>query len=443
MRFFKDLFISERTFIILSAIIVLFVLGHFYPYYDALARTILIGLIGFFILDLIIVFQHSSSVSARRIAAEKLSNGDMNIIKICIDNSTPLTLDVKIIDELPVQLQERNFSIKGRLEAEKTTTIEYSILPKERGEYWFGALNLYFSTLLGLAQRRRKFEADKMLPVYPSIIQMKKFELFTITGRLEEAGLKRQRKLGHTMEFEHIRKYIRGDDYRTINWKATARKAEVMVNQFEDEKSQPLYCAIDMGRVMKMPFEGMTLLDYAINASLALTNVSVKKQDKAGIITFSHKLESLLPARRRFGQMKYILELLYNQATNFKESGFEHLYAAITHKLSQRSMIFLFTNFETLNSLYRQLPYLKAIAGRHLLVVIFFKNVELYELRNSPVRNTEELYIQTIAEKFAFEKKQITFELNRNGINNILTTPQQLTIDAINRYLEIKARGMI
>ncbi len=443
MQLVKNLFLSNRLYYLLCLSVVMLVAGYFYPLAESLGRAFLYGVIGFSILDLIIVIRHAGMVTAGRLAADKLSNGDANTITIWIDNPGPLTLAVKVIDELPVQLQIRDFKLTTSARTGTKSTIDYEITPKERGEYWFGALMLYLSTPLNLIVLRRKFEAKKMMPVYPSIIQMKKYELITTSDRLEEAGLKRQRKLGHTMEFEHIRKYIKGDDYRTINWKATARRSDIMVNQYEDEKSQPLYCAIDMGRVMKMPFDGMTLLDYAINASLALTNVSVQKQDKAGLITFSHKTESLLPARGRFGQMQYILQMLYNQNTDFLESGYEHLYSTITHKISQRSMIFLFTNFETLNGLRRQLPFLKAIARRHLLVVIFFRNEELYKLKNQPVADTESLYIRTIAEKFAFEKKQIIFELNHYGINNILTTPENLTIDTINRYLEIKSRGMI
>ena len=216
-----------------------------------------------------------------------------------------------------------------------------------------------------------------------------------------------------------------------------------MINQYEDEKSQPVYCAIDMGRIMRMPFEGMTLLDYAVNSTLVLANTAIRKQDKSGIITFSHKLNTLLPAKRKYGQMQAILNTLYNLHTDFMESSYEQLYAAVSKKIRQRSLIFLFTNFETISALKRQLPYLQGIARRHLLVVIFFKNTELDETINSKVKNTEGLYIQTIAEKFAFEKKQIIFELQQHGINNILSTPDNLSIDTINRYLEIKSRGMI
>jgi uncharacterized protein (DUF58 family) len=264
-----------------------------------------------------------------------------------------------------------------------------------------------------------------------------------ISNRLTEAGVKKIRRIGHSMEFEHIKEYVRGDDYRTINWKATARKANLMVNHFEDEKSQQVYSVIDIGRVMKMPFEGMSLLDYAINSSLVISSIAMNKHDKAGIVTFSNKVNSILPAERQARQMQKIQEVLYNLKTDFLESDFEILSSSILKKINHRSLVLLFTNFETLNALQRQLAYLRRLAQTHLVIVIFFINTELFELIDKPTNNVEEIYFKTIAEKFAFEKRLIVKELARYSIQSILTTPQNLSVNTINKYLELKARGLI
>jgi len=131
------------------------------------------------------------------------------------------------------------------------------------------------------------------------------------------------RRLGHSMEFEQIKEYVSGDDYRTVNWNATARKGALMVNNFTDEKSQQVYCIIDKSRVMKMPFEGLSLLDYAINASLVLSNIALLKQDKAGLITFAENLSAFLPAEKKETQMHLILQALFNQKTRYLESDYE------------------------------------------------------------------------------------------------------------------------
>src|SRR5581483_11180044 len=201
------------------------------------------------------------------------------------------------------------------------------------------------------------------------------------------------------------RDYVKGDDYRTVNWKATARRNQLMVNQYQDEKSQHVYSVIDMGRLMKMPFEQMSLLDYSINAALVISNIAIKKGDKPGLVTFAEKIHSILPAESRGTQMSKIQEALYREKTGFLDSNFEMLNAALVSKLSQRSLILLYTNFESLQSMRRQLKYMRSIASKHLVVVIFFENTELKSLITQHAKNTEVIYQKTIAEKFAFEKR--------------------------------------
>jgi uncharacterized protein (DUF58 family) len=192
-----------------------------------------------------------------------------------------------------------------------------------------------------------------------------------------------------------------------------------------------------------MPFEGLSLLDYAINATLVISNVAIKKQDKAGMFTFSRKVENKVLAERRPSQMNKILETLYNINTDFAESDFSRLYVDIKRSISQRSLLLLYTNFETLDALHRQMPYLQATAKNHLLVVIFFENTELHKLTKKEAKNTREIFEKTIAEKFIYEKKLIVNELLKHGIQSILTTPENLTVNTINKYLEIKARGLL
>jgi uncharacterized protein (DUF58 family) len=287
-------------------------------------------------------------------------------------------------------------------------------------------------------------KSEMTVKVLPSFFQLRKFELLAYSNRLAESGSKRIRKLGHSLEFEQIKEYVTGDDIRTINWKATGRRGgQLMINKYTDEKSQQVYCIIDKGRVMKMPFEGMTLLDYAINATLILSRVALIKQDKAGLVIFSDQIAGFLPADHRVTQLSMILETLYNQQTQFLETDYEKLHVLIRNRITQRSLIVLFSNFETLSALQRQLPYIRSIARSHLLLVVFFENTELRQFTEKGARNIEDLYARTIAEKFAYEKRLIVKELQQHGITTILTAPQHLTLDVVNKYLEIKARQAI
>tara|TARA_R110002049_G_scaffold309272_1_gene519819 strand:+ start:17317 stop:18588 length:1272 start_codon:yes stop_codon:yes gene_type:complete len=417
-------------------------LSYFVPVLFNIAQLCILVLLVFFLVDVLIVFIGKNKLKAERIAPEKFSNGDTNQIDIFINNNYGININIEIIDEIPEQFQVRDFKIKSPISSRKSKNISYDLKPFERGEYHFGALNIYASSILGLVSKRYTFDKNTMVPTYPSFKQLRKFELLNINKNALQYGLKKVRRLGHTMEFEQIKDYVLGDDLRTINWKATAKKNNLMVNQFQDEKSQPVYSIIDKGRMMQMPFERLSLLDYAINATLVISNVVLKKQDKAGMFAFSKKVENRVVAERRTSQMRLILENLYNVDTDFYESDYSRLYANIKQHINHRSLLLLYTNFETLDGLHRQLPYLKAMAKSHLLVVIFFKNTELSSIVNEKAETVQQVYDKVIAEKFAFEKRLIVSELKKYGIYSILTTPKNLTIDTINKYLEIKARGL-
>lgn len=443
MKLFKPFYIQPRFFYAGIGIVVLFALSYFIPVLFNVAQLSILVLILLLILDFLIVFLGKNKIEATRNLPDKFSNGDKNQIEIDINNNYPFTIHLEIIDEIPEQFQVRDFKIKDTLSSRKSKSIQYDLKPTERGEYYFGDLNVYASSVLNIVAKRFTFQNGVMVPTYPGFKQLKKFELLNINQNSLEYGLKKVRRLGHSMEFEQIKDYVLGDDLRTINWKATAKRNQLMVNQFQDEKSQPVYSIIDKGRIMKMPFNGLSLLDYAINASLVISNVVLKKHDKAGLLSFSKRIENVVVAERRSTQMQLILEALYNVKTDFFESDFSRLYASIRRHITHRSLILMYTNFETLDGLERQLPYLKAISKSHLLVVIFFKNTELNTLINDKAETIEQVYDKVIAEKFAFEKRLIVNELKKYGIYSILTTPENLTIDTINKYLEIKARGLL
>jgi uncharacterized protein (DUF58 family) len=411
-------------------------------FYNA-AWYVLYILLAFLIIDTLLLFASGKKIVGNRIMSEKLSNGDENEIKIALNNQYSFPIYSKIIDEIPFQFQQRNFEVKRKIKALGKDNYTYLLRPTERGEYSFGNLNIYAASPLRLVSRRFTYNKNQMVPTYPSYMQLRKYDLMAFSNNLFQYGLKKIRRIGHTMEFEQIKDYVQGDDLRTINWKATAKKSQLMVNQFQDEKSQNVYMIIDKGRVMKMPFNGLSLLDYAINATLVLSNVILKKQDKAGMFTFSKKVENRVVAEKRQSQMQQIMESLYNIKTDFFESDFSRLYIDVKKHINQRSLIMLYTNFETLDGLYRQLPYLKGIAKNHLLVVVFFNNTELDELIQQKSKTVQEIYDKVIAEKFAFEKRLIVNELRKYGIYSVLTKPENLTLDTINKYLEIKARGIL
>lgn len=421
----------------------LFTVSYFVPPLFILAIALLLFTLISVIADSFLLYRTKNGIIATRIINERLSNGDENKVSITLQNKYDFSTSIILIDELPYQLQERKWHRKVKLEALQNTVLDYFIKPQERGLYNFGSINVYAEGPLKIVNRRYRFKKEQTVKVYPSYVQMRRFQLLAVANKMQQTGVKRMRRLGHSMEFEQIKEYVRGDDYRTINWKATARRGDLMVNNFTDERSQQIYCIINKGRVMKMPFEGMTLLDYAINASLVICNVALQKQDKAGLITFAQHLDVYIPADKKPTQISHILEALYKQQTNFLESDFEKLFATVRNCIAHRSLIVLFTNFESIESLQRELPVLKRLAHYHLLMVVFFENTELKQLIEERAATVEDIYIKTIAEKYRYEKRLIAKELQAHGIIAVLSTPQMLTINALNKYLELKNRQSI
>lgn len=442
-QFYQSLYFTKMMFKLIIGLVVLFILAFVFPFLLGIAQLLFLIFCLMWLSDLLMLYRNKKGIFCRREAPERLSNGDENPISIYLENHFSFTIQLQIIDEIPFQFQKRDLVFTTSLKSSETQIVEYLLRPTKRGTYNFGAVNVFVKSPLGLIKRRFQFSQDKEVAVYPSFLQMRAYELMAISNRLTDLGVKKIRRIGQSQEFEQIRQYVQGDDVRTINWKATARRNDLMVNAFQEEKSQNIYSLIDKGRVMQMPFDGLTLLDYAINATLVLSNIAIYKQDKAGLITFSEKVGQTLMAEKRAGQMTKILDTLYKQKTRYQETDYEALYIHCKTYLRQRSLLLLYTNFETLTSMRRQLPYFRKIAKDHLLMIVFFENTELRALLEKPAKTTEEVYHKTIAEKYFYEKQQIVRELAQYGIQSLLTAPQNLTVSTVNKYLELKSRGMI
>ncbi len=437
------IFPTYRAYVFAISCVVLLFLGYYYSFVFIVARGLTIALLLGILVDSVLLFFIGGRIILERYLPDRFSNGDENEVAFSILNRYPIAASLDIFDELPQQFQIRDFAMQLQLGAGKQQSEVYQLRPTERGEYQFGQTNVLVTTRLGFVKRRFGFGNPKVVKVYPSFLNLEKYELSAISQSLKLSGQKRMKRIGQSTEFDHIKDYVLGDDPRHINWKASARKGGLMINHYVDEKSQPIYSVIDKGRPMKMPFGGMTLLDYSINASLVLSNVAIKKGDRAGLITFQHKPETFISAQKRNLQINYLLETLYNQETQFNEPDFATLYWFVMQKVKQRSLLLLYTNFESIYTLERQLPYLKMINRHHLLLLIFFRNTELDQVINDPSSATIDIYNKSIAKQIADEKASIQNVLLQNGIMSLYTSPDHLNADVINKYIEIKTKRLI
>lgn len=440
ITFFGDLFSGKNFFTGLGICIVVFIIAFFVPAERLAAFLVFLVFLILAVVDYCVLFFTVKYFQVKRILPVRFSNGDRNPVEWIVKNKFAFPVRMDLVDEWPVQFQLRKNKFKIFLKGRQQKRITWSVTPVKRGEYVFGNIYAYIQTPLRIFSRRFTTEAEASVACYPSFVHLHQYELKSAAILANEIGNTRMRRIGQSMEFEQIKGYVPGDDIRTLNWKATARRGSLMVNSFIEERAQQVYCLIDKGRLMKMPFNGMTLLDYAINSTLVLSSVCLKKRDRIGLITFSNQLDTILPADNKPSQLGTIIDTLYRQETGFLESDFEMLYGTVRSRIRNRSLLILFTNFESISGLHRQLDYLRSLARFHLPLVIFFDNTELKRMIKKPAKDLEDVYVKTIAEKFAFEKKLIVKELMKYGIPSILAKPEDLTIKTINKYLELKTK---
>ena len=436
------MFLTPRFYIGISAVILLLGGGYW------LGSLFLMGQLALTLFVLVILFDifllyRRTGIRAFRECADRFSNGDDNEISLRIESRYPFAVRLTVIDETPFIFQQRDIDFRLALKAGEAKTLKYVLHPTRRGEYGFGRIRVFTSSPIGLIARRFTCGEPVNVKVYPSYLMLHRYELLAMSDNLTEIGIKRIRRVGHQTEFEQIKEYVKGDDYRTINWKASARRHQLMVNVYQDERSQQIYSVIDKGRMMQQTFRGMTLLDYAINASLVLSYVAIRKDDKAGLATFNEHFDTFIPASRQTGQMQTLLESLYKQETAFGETDFSSLCVHLGKHINKRSFLVVYTNFSNLTSMNRQLPYLQQLARQHRILVVFFEDAELKEYVSRPAADTEGYYRHVIAEKFTFEKRLIVSTLKQHGIYSLLTTPENLSIDVINKYLEMKSRQLL
>ncbi len=438
------LFLRPRLFQAWGVCVTITAIGFFYPPLMYVGLVLATAVLLAAALEYAALNRAAGQLSASRTLEPRLSLGDDNPVSVQVANASSMRLAAELVEELPVQFQERDFRQNFVIGPGETKLVKYQLRPLERGAFEFGRLLLMVRTRLGLVERRFGFGPEtQTVAVYPSILQMRQQALRMKMLLRREGSSQRQRQLGRSYEFDQIKTYVAGDDYRSLNWKATARANALMANTYVEERSQQIVALVDTSRTMLSPFEGLSLLDYAVNSTLALLNVALLRGDRIGLVGFDKTVHSRLAPSARPEQLLRVMELLYAQAPTDFEPDYDALGQYVQRFVKGRSLLMLYTNFETIVSLERNLPALRRMSRTHLLMVVIFVNAEVAELVHQNPRTLEAAYLATIAAEYEARQTQIASTLVQNGILVLRTRPQELTATAVSNYLSVKRGGRL
>lgn len=379
----------------------------------------------------------------RRRHDERLSLAAWNPVTVTVSlrgGRRPVRLWLR--DEPPPTfgIAESERILAGVLVPGEDLRLVYRLRPPRRGDYRFGDLNLRWESSLRLFRRQARFPAAEAVKVYPNLADVRKYDLLLRQNRLWELGLRNARLLGSGNEFERLRDYGPDDEYRRINWKATARRGKPIAVEYETERSQNLMAVLDVGRMMRSPVGDVAKLDYAINAVLLLAYVAVQKGDKLGLLTFADRPGLWLTPRGGKGQFLRMLEALYRVDGQPVEPDYTAAFSYLAAKQARRSLVLLFTDLTGSTGAEALVAGLIRLGRQHLPLLVTIADPTVQRLARAAVVDSRSLYERTVAAQLLDERRLTLDRLRAQGVATLDVPADELSVAVIDKYLELKAR---
>lgn len=384
------------------------------------------------------------ALRVERTVDEKLSLGAANPVIVDVRNLTSGPLRVTVRDEPPYQFAldspaQRIIS----LGADRDARITYHLTPAAKGDFHFGDLFVEYPGRLGLIARQGRIPAAQLVKVYPNLREMEKFELLARRGRLMQMGLRSAKIRGGGSEFESLREYVPGDEYKKIDWSATARRGKLISRQYEAERSQNILLLLDTGRTMLQPVQKMAKLDYVVNTALMLAYVAAASDDKIGLMAFDADVRAFLPPAKSKAQVYQILENLYNLEARMVESDYKEAFQNLATRWRRRSLVVLFTDLVDPDSSAQILDAVPIIEGLHRVVCVTVSDPNIVQAAKTDPETAADVYQKAVAQQVLQERRQAISVLKRRGVWTIDSPPESLSADLINHYLDLKSRSLI
>jgi uncharacterized protein (DUF58 family) len=370
----------------------------------------------------------------------KLSLGADNPVHLAVRNRSRRPATFWLRDEPPDAFEIGTRVLTGLAPALNFWRGGYSVRPLRRGDYQFGDLNLRWLGPLGLVVRQARITATGPVKVYPNLLDVRRYDLMLRRNRLQEIGLRHTRQFGEGTEFERLREYLPDDEFRRIDWKATARRNRPITVEYQTERSQNVIAVLDTGRMMQSPVAQMAKLDYVVNAVLLLAYVATGKGDKIGLMTFADEVTRFIGPRQGRGQFYRMLELLYAVEAEPVEPDYRRALSYLALKQRKRSLVVIFTDLSGGVSMQSLVSHVAVLARRSLPLVVTISDPDVHAAARQRPQDSLGVYQRAAATQL-LEDRQLTLDyLRRQGVLTLDVPANHLSIAVINRYLELKAR---
>jgi len=382
----------------------------------------------------------AQAVHVERILERKLSLGVVNRIALSIENRSRWRVDLTIRDEPPAGFVAPDLDVRVRMQPHEHLSAAYEATPPKRGRFSFGDLSVRGRSFLGLSLWQGRIPAGQEVDVYPDIQSVARFDLLLRAHRLEEAGFRRARARGAGTEFESLREYVRDDDYRRIDWKATAHRGRPFTRQYEEERSRTVMLLIDAGRMMTAEVEGLSKLDHAVNAALMLAYVALRRDDAVGLIAFADTVKAIVPPRKGRAQVQRILETLYNLQPTLTEPNYRAALYHLHDRARKRSLAVLFTDLVDEQASRRLIAHVAAAHPRHLPLLCTLGDPTIARAAQSRPVSREDVFERAVASAVLADRERALAALRSRGAVVLEAEAGELSVALVNRYLELKER---
>ncbi|MBA3312825.1 MAG: DUF58 domain-containing protein [Planctomycetaceae bacterium] len=408
--------------------------------YVGLALTILVLVVAF--VDLAIS-PKPFDVAVQREVGEVLSLGAENPVRVKLRNRGKRAITVELHDEPPAPSDTPDLPATAALPPGPRRVLTYHVRPHQRGDGRFGTLFLRAKSRLGFWELTAEFNEDRTIRIYPDIRSVQRTELLARQNRLAEAGVRMSKLRGRGSEFDRLREYRREDEYRGIDWKATARHTDLISREYVVERNQNVIIALDCGRGMCNALDGISHFDRTLNAAILLAYVALRQGDSVGLIAVSNKVERFVPPMRTLGSVRALVAKTYDLMPKYEATDYDLLVGELRRRFRKRSLVILCTHALDEVHLEQIVGNVRVLRSPHLVVTAFLRNVPLASrLEAVPKTDLEAFQVAAAAEIHAAQTHQLT-KLTQAGVLTVDALPEDLSARLISQYLEIKARHLL